>query len=134
MAGETDLTKMLRTLTATRRPGTFVFATVPADRFAALSGFAAASIVEEEGVTLVLSVEMADAAGLHYDFVAAWLTLDVHSALSAVGLTAAFSAALATSGISCNVLAGTHHDHILVPENRVADALLALDHLRDAPR
>ena len=32
-----------------------------------------------------MPVEMADAAGLPYDFVAAWLTLDVHSALSAVG-------------------------------------------------
>ncbi|TDQ52988.1 ACT domain-containing protein [Actinorugispora endophytica] len=133
MAGETDLALMLRTLTVTRRPGRYVFVTVDEERAAGLRGKAAASVVEDEGATLVLPAEAADAEGLPYDFVAAWLTLDVRSALEAVGLTAAFSAALAGAGISCNVLAGFHHDHLLVPEDRAEDALAALAGLRKPP-
>ncbi len=49
--------------------------------------------------------EQADAAGLPYDVVAAWITLTVHSALDAVGLTAAAAGKLAAARISCNVIA-----------------------------
>lgn len=62
---------------------------------------------------------------------AAWLTLTVHSSLEAVGLTAAFSAALGEAGISCNVLAGFHHDHILVPWALRDAAVATLRGLRD---
>jgi len=51
-----------------------------------------------------------------------WLTLSVQSSLEAIGLTAAVSAALTAAGIPCNVLAGTYHDHLLVPESLAADA------------
>ena len=73
--------------------------------------------------------ERADALGVSYDYLAAWITLRVHSALDAVGLTAAVSTALAGAGISCNVIAGYHHDHLLVPADRAADALEALSGL-----
>jgi uncharacterized protein len=53
----------------------------------------------------------------------------VHSALAAVGLTAAVSQALTSQGISCNVIAGYFHDHLLVPIDRVADATRALEEL-----
>ncbi len=52
----------------------------------------------------------------------------MHSSLEAVGLTAAVSAALTEAKISCNVLAGFHHDHLLVP---VADAERALEVLHE---
>lgn len=61
---------------------------------------------EDEGLTLVLPQQQADDLGLPYDFVAAWITLQVHSALSAVGLTAAVSRVLTEAGISANVVAG----------------------------
>ena len=51
----------------------------------------------------------------------------------AVGLTAAVSTALARAGIACNMLAGFHHDHLLVPLNRLDDALDVLDTLADVP-
>ena len=57
------------------------------------------------------------------------ITLDVHSSLEAVGLTAACAQALAAGGISANVVAGYSHDHILVPAPRAQDALAALDAL-----
>lgn len=85
------------------------------------------TVAEAEGLTLVVRREEADAAGLAYDFVAGWITLRVHSALEAVGLTAAVSTALADAGISCNVVAGFHHDHLFVPYVQ-ADHAVALLH------
>ena len=40
-----------------------------------------------------------------------------------MGLTAAVSTALAGAAISCNVLAGFHHDHLFVPADRADEAL-----------
>lgn len=86
---------------------------------------AAATVSEPEGRCAVVARSDADQAGLAYDFVAAWIVLRVESALHAVGLTAAVSAALAGAGIACNVLAGLRHDHLLVPVSQ-ADAALAV--------
>ena len=84
--------------------------------------------VRRKGLTVVLPRDEADSLGLSYDFVGAWITLQVHSSLEAIGLTAAVSAALTEAKISCNVLAGFHHDHLLVP---VADADRALEVLHE---
>jgi uncharacterized protein len=81
---------------------------------------------------VVVARERADELGLSYDFAAAWITLRVHSALDAVGLTAAVSRALAHAGLSCNVLAGLHHDHLLVPAGRADEALAVLRELSRA--
>lgn len=121
MSGVTDLEELIRSMRPEARDGEFVIVTsktidLPAE----------AVIREDEGTTLVMRREDADAAGIPYDFVAAWITLTVHSSLAAVGLTAAFSTALADAGISCNVLAGFHHDHVLVPSDRRDDALEVL--------
>lgn len=125
MAGVTDLDELLLTMRPEARDGEFVMVVSGAD-------LPAEAVVRElEGTTLVLRREVADAAGLPYDFVAAWITLTVHSDLAAVGLTAAFSTALADAGISCNVLAGFHHDHLLVPAGRRDDALEVLNALSE---
>jgi uncharacterized protein len=87
---------------------------------------AVATVEEPEGLTVVLSKAEADRIGLAYGFVAARITLALHSELDAVGLTAAVSAALAASWISCNVVAGAHHDHLFVPFDRAGEALAIL--------
>lgn len=131
MAGLTDLEQMLATLEPRVREGEYVFVAAP-------DGSAPwpepeALVREDEGTTLVVRREVAEAAGLPYDFVASWITLTVHSSLAAVGLTAAFSAALTRVGISCNVLAGLHHDHLLVPHDRCDEAIAALRDLARRP-
>ena len=128
MAGETDLDHMLATLTVSRREGTYVFVTV--DEPVPLGDGVEAALTEQEGITVVATVDAAERAGWAFEFEAAWLTLDVHSSLDAVGLTAAFSAALGAAGIPCNVLAGFHHDHLLVPVDRAGDAISCLEALR----
>jgi hypothetical protein len=81
---------------------------------------------EPEGVTVVVAEGEALARGWVVAFRSAWITLRVHSDLAAVGLTAAFARALGEAGISCNVVAGVHHDHLFVPVARADDAMAAL--------
>ncbi|TNB73660.1 GNAT family N-acetyltransferase [Arthrobacter sp. BB-1] len=122
MTGEKNLEALLAGLHPVQRDGEYVYVLWPYGR-ALVEGIEAA-VREAEGLTVVLPRAVADKEGLSYDFVGAWITLEVHSALEAVGLTAAVSKALTEARISCNVLAGFHHDHLLVP---VADAPRALE-------
>jgi hypothetical protein len=131
MAGETDLGQMLATLQVRRRPGTYVYVTFPAGEAPDLHLEPAAAVAEEEGTTLVLGANDARGAGLRFEGEWAWLSLQVHSALEAVGLTAALATALAGAGIPANVLAGYHHDHVLVPPDRADEAIEVLQGLRD---
>lgn len=94
----------------------------------------AATIAEDEGTTTVLSVTDAARLGVRPEFVAAWLTVEVRSALDAVGLTAAVATALAGENIPCNVLAGYHHDHLLVPIDQAERAVAVLSALRISHR
>jgi len=134
MSGETDLRVMLASVKVSRRDDWYCFVTSAAaeiseSEMATLSEWAEATVREAEGLSLVVPVERARAHGLEPEFIAAWLTLEVHSSLAAVGLTAAFSRALADQGISCNVIAGFHHDHLLVPADRCDAAVAAIERL-----
>ena len=113
-----------------RRPGEYVFLTLDRGSDAVPTGLSVlASVLEDEGLSVVVARPEADRAGLSYDFVAGWITLTVHSGLAAVGLTAGVSSALTRAGISANVIAGFHHDHVLVPADRMDDALGVLSAL-----
>lgn len=124
MSPETDLNVILAGLNPSVRQGAFVFVT--SDRELP----AHARVVEREGATLVMEREEADLAGLAYEGVFAWITLEVESSLTAVGLTAAVSTALADAQIPCNVLAGFHHDHLLIPVDQLAEAMAVLGRLK----
>ncbi|WP_427004346.1 N-acetyltransferase [Pseudarthrobacter sp. H2] len=126
MTAEKDLHALLATMHPVLREGEFVYVLWPHGK--ALAGGIAAAVREAEGLTVVLPRAEADRLGLPYDFVGAWITLEVHSSLEAVGLTAAVGTALAAAKISGNVLAGFHHDHLLVP---VADTERALEVLHE---
>ena len=92
-----------------------------------------AGVVESEGVSLVLSAESAEALGVSHEGVWAMITLQVHSALAGIGLTASVSAALAQAGLACNVIAGYHHDHLFVPYERAEEAVEVLHSLSGRP-
>ncbi|PMW99151.1 acetyltransferase [Pseudomonas sp. FW215-R2] len=127
MAGETSLTTLLRSMSPQLNAGEYVFCTLRDGQLP--SGLeVVGSFREQEGLTVILERSHAERAGFSFDYVAAWITLNVHSALEAVGLTAAFATALGKSGISCNVIAGYYHDHLFVGQ---ADAERAVQVLRD---
>ncbi|MEM8756100.1 MAG: ACT domain-containing protein, partial [Pseudomonadota bacterium] len=102
---------------------TWVFATVPPG---ASAPDALMRYEEAEGTTLILTRAAAEAAGLAHVFPCRRITLNVHSALDAVGFLAAIVPALAAAGMGVNPVAGFHHDHLFVPEERAADAMAIL--------
>ena len=131
MAGEMNLAKMLESLTVTVRPEPYVLITLPPDIDIPPMGNGVAAIIDEaEGPTIIATLSRAAHEEWPHDFVASWLTLDIHSALEAVGLTATFSRQLGRAGIPCNVIAGFYHDHILVPVDKTDAAVEVIEALR----
>ena len=126
--GKTDLDELLKSLKPKHNTGDFVFCVMDD-----LTKINLKDIImmfrEEEGNTIIVKKELADILNLEYSFVAAWITLTVHSSLQAVGLTAAFSKALSEKGISCNVVAAYYHDHIFVDKRDADKALQVLSAL-----
>ncbi len=124
MVGETNLARLLETLAPSILEGEFVFCTVKDGMYGDFSEtMPIASFMEAEGLTLVLSKASADALGMDYESVFNCITLDVHSSLHAVGLTAVVATRLGEYGISANVIAAAFHDHVFVP---LLDASIAL--------
>ncbi|RAJ05518.1 hypothetical protein LX64_02678 [Chitinophaga skermanii] len=129
MNGETQLSTLLKTMQPVLHEGAYVFCTVDLPTLPVDFNEILFSFKEQEGTTLVLQQAVADRLELPYGYVAAWITLTVHSSLAAVGLTAAFSSALAKHGISCNVVAGYYHDHIFVAQEDAVRAMEVLEEL-----
>ena len=130
MSGETDLDKLLASMSPQLGAGEFVFCSFADAQYGDYGALRpVAVVVEPEGLTLVITREVADAAGIPYESVFRQITLQVHSSLDAVGLTAAFSVRLAEHDISANVIAGYYHDHIFVQCDQVETAVRVLEAL-----
>lgn len=114
-----DLQGMLAGMEPTLREGSYRFVPHgPQEDFIDLLHRTFAMVREDEGMTLVIRARRDDPGPLF-----AGITLQVHSALEGVGLTAAVASALAQGGIACNAIAGYHHDHLFVPWERREEAL-----------
>ena len=109
-------------------PGRFAFITLAPDQSLDLFSVIA-SVREPEGLSVILTEQDAIGLRLKPDYIAAWITLTVQSDLAAIGLTAAFSNALAQAGLSCNVVAGNHHDHLFVAHEQAQVAMAVLQSL-----
>lgn len=127
--GVTDLATLVASMRPSLHEGTFAYARLPADADVTLLQ-PIGTFREAEGLTVIVPEAIAVAAGVEILFRCAWITLTVHSALSAVGLTAAFATALAEAGLSCNVMAGACHDHLFVPVEDGPRALAVLEALQ----
>jgi hypothetical protein len=124
-----DLGAILRSLEPVLHEDVYAYCVVPYG--ADISALApVATIREQEGLTIVLAESQAIVAGLSVLLRAAWITLNVHSDLQSVGLTAAVAEALTRANISCNVIAGSFHDHIFVPVESAQAALEVLQGLQ----
>ena len=124
MTGLTDLQTLLTHLQPSLADEPYAFVTDAAQPEAYDRAFAI--VREREATTLIVAVKhLADSTRQHY----ARITLEVHSSLAAVGLTAAVSRALADVGIPANVIAGYYHDHIFVPYEHRGEALAAIRRL-----
>ena len=128
MAAETDLNRLLATMQPTLSPETYVFCSLnDMDRLGALKP--RMLFVEAEGLTLIIEREAALAEDLTFEFECRMITLNVHSALEAVGFLARVIPSLADLGMGVNPVAGFYHDHLFVPADRAQDALRCLQSL-----
>ncbi len=124
-----DLKTLLTHMQPELNPGRYAFVSLPPGVTLDAADIVA-SVREPEGLAVILAEQTALDLDLPVAFTAAWITLTVHSDLAAVGLTAAFAQALAQAGISCNVVAGVHHDHLFVPVEQAERAMEALHTLQ----
>ena len=134
MSGEKNLDDLLRNMSPQLVAGEFVFCSFKNSRYGDHANLQpVACFVENEGLTLVVPRSKADEHALGYEAIFSCITLQVHSDLEAIGLTAAFATKLTQHGISANVIAGYFHDHIFVQQELAQKALAALEELSCPP-
>lgn len=108
----------------------FVFISLPEAEMGEAKGLEPiASFREPEGLSLVIERDRAEARDMPFNGVFRLITLQVHSSLHAVGLTALVSGLLAEQGIPANIVAAYHHDHLFVPADGAGEALQLLQNL-----
>ena len=135
MAETTQLQSLLASLQPALVEDTYVFVTRPNARYgdgAELDPIA--SFMENEGLTMIVLKDRADRQGEKYHGVFRMITLQVHSELNAVGLTATVADTLAKQKIPANIVAAYHHDHVFVLDSRAQDALNLLNELMSETR
>jgi len=132
VAGEKELKTLLASMSPSLDDTDWVFAVVGEEDAVRLTPHAIASFREVEGLTLVLPQAAADDLK-NVSAPMSRITLEVHSSLEAVGLTAAIAGALAEEVISANVVAAYYHDHIFVPKASADRALAVLQALTTSP-
>ena len=127
MSGETSLKVLLSNLKPKRHNTPFVFTSISQASeidWRNLSPFA--MFQEKEGVSLILPLDVARSRQFDFENIFSCITLEVHSSLNAVGLTAVVSHALASRNIPTNIVAAFHHDHLFVPVERADEAIQTL--------
>lgn len=125
--GGTNLNELIKNMEPVLNEGAYVFASLTNSNLVNIPrAMTICEMKEKEGITVVVSKENAIQLGLPVDFIMSWITLNVHSSLEAVGLTAAFATVLGKNNISCNVIAGFYHDHIFVGKKDDAKAMKVL--------
>jgi hypothetical protein len=130
VSGERDLARLLAGMRPSLRPGVWHFAKTSTPTPEQLR-VALATFREDEGMTLVLAEADAMRLGVAGDFRAAWIVLEIHSDLAAVGFLARVAAALAAAGIPANAISAFHHDHLFVPHEARDRALAVLEALAE---
>ena len=123
--GEFDLLTLIVQMSPSLDDQIWAFVSVDDVSSEYLAEHALATFRETEGTTLIVPWERAEEFDVSSEPMAR-ITLNIHSSLEAVGLTAAVSQALASEAISANVVAGFYHDHIFVPQTAGERAVACL--------
>ncbi|WP_150522826.1 ACT domain-containing protein [Roseibium sediminis] len=135
MAGETNLQKLISGMRPELDAQPYVFCTFEKTSMADLAAHDPVGLFHEaEGLTAILTPQAAEALGQTGLPQFKRITLQIHSALEAVGLTAAFSTALGKADISANVIAGYFHDHIFVAARDADKAVRVLEQLAQSKK
>ena len=125
ITGETNLDKLIASLSAVLVEGLYVFATVQPDQ-QPVNIEPRMTFKEAEGTTYILLKSEAETHGMPYEFPCRMITLNIHSSLEAVGFMARIASELAKHDMGVNPVSGFFHDHLFVPDGREDDAMTVL--------
>ncbi|XP_044735558.1 uncharacterized protein LOC123297827 [Chrysoperla carnea] len=131
--GISDINTLLKSMTPELSDAEYVFTTISYKENLPDVTFAIGMFKEREGTTFIFPKDYLPSS-ISSKFVVGnfrMISLNVHSSLQAVGLTAAISKSLADKNISANIIAGFYHDHIFVPTDRASEAMEILKCLQE---
>ncbi len=128
----TDPVKNLETLIRNMEPirgSNYAFCQVDEQTYQTIPELPLAMFREEEGITVIYPLFVAENLGLQIVWVGTLIKLNVNSSLDAVGFLARISEALASANISVNAFSPVSHDYLFVkPEDaeRTMEILLKM--------
>jgi uncharacterized protein len=128
MSGQTNLSEVLKTLNVTCDNLEYGFATVK-DKQIDITGQVLGVFEESEGKTIIATTEYLEVNNLQHEGSYAKLTIELHTSLELVCLTATLAQKLAENKIPVNVIAGYYHDHLFVPYGLRQNAINAISNL-----
>ena len=126
MSGENDLQTLLQNMVPILHDAEYGYGILPREASVPSSLHWFALIREDEGISVVATIKELETHAIEHTQGWARISLEIHSDLAAVGLTAAIANALTSAKISANVVAGFYHDHVFVQWARRHDAIVAL--------
>ena len=88
------------------------------------------TINEKKGKSFIIEKTLAEQEDIGYIFPCCCIQLKQETALTAIGVTFQVAEILTKKKISCNVVAGFHHDYFFVPEIEAEKALNILSEAR----
>jgi len=132
MSGYKELSYLLKNMKPEHVPGSYIFNTVTENTLKNLGSTPLMLFREDEGITVIVSKEIAEKFSLPFESVWGLITMTVHSDLEAVGFLAKITSVLAEAGITANTVSAFYHDHIFVPIDRVEESLVLLRNLSNS--
>ncbi len=129
MAGLDNLEETLRSMVVSCDEVKYGFATVKSTKSIVLEDLQA-TFKEQEGLAIIAPKDVLEAKGIKYEGPFAKITIDVHTSLEMVGLTAALATELTKNDVSANVVAAYFHDHIFVQYDLRQKAMDAINYLK----
>lgn len=123
---EANLLTLLQNMQPELQDGEFVFCSMDPKIASEFHFSPIGQFLEEEGLTLILAKDEAEANQLEFTFPCRKITLNVHSSLEAIGFLAVVTEKLAQHGICVNAISAYFHDHLFVPSEKAEDAMRTL--------
>lgn len=139
MAGEEDLSTVIKSMSPSLDDETLVFAHIKANggnelpyAISVIAGMSVQMLFwENEGWTVILPEREAKEISLQAIFPCKKITLNVHSSLDAVGFMAAITTKLTQLRIGVNPVSGYFHDHLFVPVGKEDEVMEALKEMAE---
>lgn len=129
MTGQTNLQKVLASMQLGCDDTEYGFATL-SDGTDILVNDVLGTFYEAEGLTVIANIDYLKSKQYEFEGPFAKLTVEVHTSLELVGLTAVLATKLAEAEISANVVAAYFHDHVFVQYDLRSKAMDALNALK----